>query len=245
MKKFISVFLLIILICSSIPFTAFSDDTVMVDGVIYSSDMTCLINCTEKYSGSAQFSVPQGVKEISTGAFLDNSTITTVYLPSSLERISADAFRNSSIESVYLNESAELSHINNSAFFDCKKLKSVSLCNSTDTNIGENVFKNCIALTDVCLPDCLVPETAFIGCTSLKYVSLGKNKTACKSYGIGFMDSDGNVTANNARSILRLAAELDVKLANVHLSADVNRDGKITAADARTTLRVSAKLEEF
>lgn len=245
MKKLYSFILALIIMCVSVPVTVFADDTVMLDGIVYSADMSTLINCTQKYSGDEEFSVPEGVSVISSGAFLDNSVIRTVYLPSTLKEIGADAFRSSKIEEVYIKKTDNFSKIGNCAFFGCENLKKVYLCSESVTDIGENVFKNCSSLTVAYLPDSLVSESAFIGCASLKYINLGENETACKTYGLGFMDANGNVTAANARSILRLAADIDLKLANVHLSADVNRDGKITAADARKILRVSARLEIF
>lgn len=244
MKRIVSVLLIFILVYTS-ALAAFAQDTVIIDGIVYSSDMTKLINCTEKYSGGEEFSVPEGITEICTGAFLDNSMIKKVYLPFSLQIIGTDAFRNSRIETVYLPLSENLTKIQSCAFFGCKNLTNVYLCSSNSAEIGESAFKNCISLTDVYLPESLIPESAFTGCTSLKNVNLGKDKNECKTYSIGFTDINGNVTASSARTILRLAAEIEIRLANVHLSADVNRDGKITAADARQTLRVAAKLEQF
>lgn len=245
MKRIVSVLLIFMFVFLSLSSTAFAQDTVVIDGIVYSSDMTQLINCTEKYSGGEEFSVPEGITEICSGAFLDNSMIKKVYLPFSLQIIGTDAFRNSSIETVYLPLSENLTEIQSCAFFGCENLKNVYLSSESSTEIGESVFKNCISLTEAYLSDSLIPESAFAGCTSLKYVSLGKNRTECKTYSIGFMNENGNVTASNARNILRLAAEIEIRLANVHLSADVNRDGKITAADARQTLRVAARLEQF
>ncbi len=61
----------------------------------------------------------------------------------------------------------------------------------------------------------------------------------------GDLDSDGKVTAADARLVLRAAASLE-KLSGVYfLAADVNSDGKISASDARKTLRVAANIEYF
>ena len=56
----------------------------------------------------------------------------------------------------------------------------------------------------------------------------------------GDVDNDGNVTAADARKILRVSAKLDVLTGQAAVNADVNGDGDITAADARDALKISA-----
>lgn len=61
----------------------------------------------------------------------------------------------------------------------------------------------------------------------------------------GDVNSDGRITAADARIILRISAKLD-KTENYNVPSevfDVTKDSKITAADARKVLRISAKLE--
>ena len=59
----------------------------------------------------------------------------------------------------------------------------------------------------------------------------------------GDMDGNGEITAADARSILRVSAMLDIVSEEKRKTADVNSDGEITAADARYVLRVAAKLD--
>lgn len=61
----------------------------------------------------------------------------------------------------------------------------------------------------------------------------------------GDLDSDGKVTAADARLLLRASAGLHSVSGAYFIAADVNMDGKITAADARKTLRVSATIDYF
>lgn len=61
----------------------------------------------------------------------------------------------------------------------------------------------------------------------------------------GDIDSDGKVTAADARLILRASAKLAVLTGAYYTAADVNLDGNVNAADARKTLRVAANLEYF
>jgi hypothetical protein len=59
----------------------------------------------------------------------------------------------------------------------------------------------------------------------------------------GDMDGDGNITAGDARTVLRIAAQLEHGDDEALIIGDMDRDGNITAGDARTVLRISAQLE--
>lgn len=61
----------------------------------------------------------------------------------------------------------------------------------------------------------------------------------------GDLDSDGKVTAADARLLLRASAKIDNLTEPFRVAADVNLDGKITAADARKTLLVAANMTYF
>lgn len=69
-------------------------------------------------------------------------------------------------------------------------------------------------------------------------VAVKKGATA-----FGDVDFDGNITASDARTILRASARIEILTSAQHAVADVDGDGSITAADARKVLRISAKLE--
>lgn len=64
------------------------------------------------------------------------------------------------------------------------------------------------------------------------YVSLRK----------GDVNNDGEITAADARTVLRASAGLEDLTGQAALNADVNNDGRITAADAREVLRESVGL---
>lgn len=62
----------------------------------------------------------------------------------------------------------------------------------------------------------------------------------------GDFDLNGQVTASDARSILRIAAKLDNETDGLKLvAADINSDGKINASDARNALRLAAKIDNI
>ena len=56
----------------------------------------------------------------------------------------------------------------------------------------------------------------------------------------GDVNNDGNVTAADARIILRCSAKLEVLSGQAAENADVDGDGDTDAADARAALRKSA-----
>ena len=67
---------------------------------------------------------------------------------------------------------------------------------------------------------------------------------SAETYLRGDINMDGEITASDARSILRVGADLDQIDDTGKIIADVNEDGEITASDARMVLRVSAGLED-
>ncbi|MCL2512417.1 MAG: dockerin type I domain-containing protein [Oscillospiraceae bacterium] len=59
----------------------------------------------------------------------------------------------------------------------------------------------------------------------------------------GDVDFDGEISASDARLILRHAAKLDILTGDALRAADINGDGTVDSADARLILRHVAKLE--
>ncbi|MCL2513867.1 MAG: dockerin type I domain-containing protein, partial [Oscillospiraceae bacterium] len=59
----------------------------------------------------------------------------------------------------------------------------------------------------------------------------------------GDVDGDGEITAADARFVLRYCAKLEILTDIQMIAADVNGDGGVTAADARKILRIAAKLD--
>ncbi len=62
---------------------------------------------------------------------------------------------------------------------------------------------------------------------------------------IGDVNSDGRITASDARSVLRVASRLDKSNDMFNLAADCDGKVKITASDARVILRVASRLQSF
>ncbi|MCH5198814.1 MAG: hypothetical protein J1E34_07905 [Oscillospiraceae bacterium] len=61
----------------------------------------------------------------------------------------------------------------------------------------------------------------------------------------GDVDNSSDITAEDARAILRYAVGLDTPSASEFARADVNSDGYITASDARAALRLAVELDSL
>ncbi|MDE7161338.1 MAG: leucine-rich repeat domain-containing protein [Anaeroplasmataceae bacterium] len=84
-------------------------------------------------------------------------------------KIRSRAFMNkSSIETIYLGKN--IKEIERLAFLDCKKLKQIDL--SGVEVIGRNAFENCSSLEEVHLTLQDILGGTFMGCTNLKIVEL-------------------------------------------------------------------------
>ena len=96
-------------------------------------------------------------------------TVTTVKLPSSLEALGY--MMGSQIREITLP--AKLRGINQGTFSGCKQLERVEFLGE-NTEIGEQAFWDCTALSELILPKGLswLPRGAISGCTSLKSLTL-------------------------------------------------------------------------
>ncbi len=78
-----------------------------------------------------------------------------------------------------------------------------------------------------------------------KILELDKVESLDECYSAGDADDNGNVTASDARLILRASVKLENIDASNFIKSDVDEDGKLTAQDARLALRLSVGLEKF
>ena len=114
----------------------------------------------------------------------------------------------------------------------------VAKFNSNFTNINSCVIYN--------VADSIVNEEALIATGyRINYEDINGIVTNYRVSVTGDVDSDGKVSASDARLILRASASLENLTGVYFIAADVDSNGKITAADARKTLRVAASLEYF
>ncbi len=67
---------------------------------------------------------------------------------------------------------------------------------------------------------------------------------SAKTVLLGDVDMNGTVTASDARTVLRVSAQLEELEESIIPVADADKDGRITSSDARKILRISSMLDE-
>lgn len=159
--------------------------TILRDGVTYGG------NCFQQCSNLSEVTILDGVSIIPAAIFYGCPALTEVVIPSSVIKIENQAFYNSGLTTVTLNEGlttigvtafaySQLSSvtipgtvtaINGSAFNNCKALESVSIKKGGLKTLSQNAFAQCSALKTVTLGDVTqLDNGAFLGCTSLTEV---------------------------------------------------------------------------
>lgn len=145
-----------------------------------------------------QLSIPKAVTSIGSSAFEDDSSLYMVYIKdyeySSMASIGEAAFKNCRKLEKFGSDSdfvlpGYLETIGNSAFEECRSIKTVTLPNSLKDQknqdgsilvkgLGEGAFKNCIGITDLVLSGVeIISKEAFSGCSNLLSVKFAsRNK---------------------------------------------------------------------
>ena len=119
--------------------------------------------------------LPEGLTEISNRAF-NATTLESVKLPSTLKRIANAAFSGSCIKELTVPKG--VTEIWQEAFKGCRQLKKVTMPD-TVTYLGNSIFQNCDALTDIRLSSKLkeIPDFAFRECRTLEKIMIPNSVT--------------------------------------------------------------------
>ncbi len=127
---------------------------------------------TEYTGGESSVSIPSSVDgnnitSIGAGAFLGNSDITSISIPSGVTQIGQEAFADcTSLTSVSIPETVK--QIGMGAFYGCSSLSSVTLPGGV-TEISDEAFAECVNLSSITIPNSVtnIATDAFSGCDSL------------------------------------------------------------------------------
>lgn len=131
--------------------------------------------------------------------FMFNSEdITSLVIPGNIKQIGRNAFKDSAIETIKLEDGVEILGVG--CFEGCKNLKAVDLAD-TITAIPNDCFKGCVNLTRVFLPDNIrtIGADAFLGCDNVEIVAnyRAKDKIRAKKSDYEFLKQHLKFTHND------------------------------------------------
>ena len=122
----------------------------VIDGALINKETKTLVSFPAK-KDAADYTIPQDITVIGTGAFFGCGTLEDVVLPEGLTTVESTAFAwCSNLKSVTFPES--LTEIGKHGFSWCSDLTSVDLPESLNV-LGDRAFFNCSSLASVYLPD--------------------------------------------------------------------------------------------
>ena len=153
-----------------------SSSLTTVDGVLFDSARTSLLQCPARRSGS--YSIPPTVTTIGNRAFEGCTGLTSVEIPPTIVSIGNRAFQGcTGLRSVSIPTS--VTSIGDEAFQECTALISVAIPPSV-TSIASSLFRDCAGLLSVSIPDSIasIGDQAFSGCTGLTSVTLPHSVTS-------------------------------------------------------------------
>ena len=124
----------------------------------------------------------------------------------------------------------------------CTAAKTCTVCKATEGEALGHNFGEWTTVKEPTLAEEGLAERVCATCGEKESKAIEK-----LAYLLGDANLDGQITAADARIILRISAKLDnLEDKNITVEViDVNFDGTVTASDARTVLRVAAKLESM
>ncbi len=149
----------------------------LLDGVLYSKDMTTLVFCAITKSGV--FTVPNSIATIAPYAFYGNKGITNVILPESVLTIGTYAFAYCEALTE-VNIPSKVTILNECIFSTCNVLETIAFAeNSQLVTIGKQAFLNCNSLTNVTIPSGVtsIGQQAFGNCNSLGDITIPSGVT--------------------------------------------------------------------
>ncbi len=122
----------------------------------------------------------QPVVKVYSGAFRNNSTITTVNIGKNVTAFSPFAFMScKNLTSISLPSG--LKSIGTQAFYGCSSLTSMTLPNTIEI-IDMSAFSGCLGLTSVTINSGVLETNAFKGCTNLTNITFGNGVTSIGDY---------------------------------------------------------------
>ena len=172
--------------------TAYASDFSLSGCNFVVSENRCILT---EYTGSASsltlpisssFPTDRYTYEVGPQVFKNNSTLTSLTVPSGYTFIGDQAFYScQALQSLNLENAKTLTKIRNQAFAFCPKLKTVDMTNATKlSETGYAAFFDCRQLTSVLLPTSGIKTIScgsFEGCTSLSKIEIPDSVTSIEA----------------------------------------------------------------
>ena len=182
------------LYCSALTEISVSPDHPVLesaDGVLFSKPDHRLIGYPEALPAES-YTVPEGTEKISSYAFYNCKSLTTVILPDSLTDMGDSTFsRCSSLAEIDIP--AGVSRIGEETFNFCRSLVRIAISDSV-VSIGERAFRSCDSLTEFTIPAGVtrIEKGTFSSCRNLVRVTIPEGVTS-----IGYAAFDASVSLEN------------------------------------------------
>ena len=183
-RKVVVVFLVFALLCATLP-TAFAEDYTSGD-YTYTLDTDGNATITKFTGSTADLTIPDSldghpVVEIEGEAFAENTALTSVKLPASLQEMGAWAFKNcTSLKSVFIPKSLDYcAGAGDGPCAGCTALDTITFETGV-TQIAAGLFASCPGLTEIVIPDTVttIDECAFSSCKNLEKVTFSPSITS-------------------------------------------------------------------
>ena len=175
--------------------------------------------------------IPDIVTSIAEGAFSNVEGLKTIIIPSTVKTIEQNAFRNNqSLETVIMQEKVNedgtidgVENISNSAFRECKNLKTVQMANSV-TSIGNAAFYEDTSLVNINLSKNLkvIPRYMFAICSSLANIEIPEGVTEIQGNAFSSSNLTNIKIPKSLTTIDPSAFSNCPKLTNIDLSGNTN-----------------------
>ncbi len=250
--------------CSSLEsFTVDEDNEayVMLDDILYTSDMTTLVYCMTTKEGDVV--IPDGVTTIESYSFVQCEGITSIDMPDTVTDIGYYAFYYCT-GLTELDLSDGLTSLSEGLLCGCSGITSIEIPEGV-TIIYNFVFQNCTGLETVRMYNGVTTiQAAFYKCDSLTdvyysgtesewkemYISMEDNGALYSAnihfngsdYILGDVNLDGEINYLDAMMVLRYDAALITLTDEKMTVGDVNKDGEVNSLDAIKILRYDAGL---
>lgn len=143
--------------------------------------------------------LPDGLKSIDGGAFIQCRQLTKIVIPSSVTKIGENAFNGcSSLTEIAIPEGVTV--IDRVVFTDCISLTEIVIPESV-VSIGGYAFSGCSSLTEIFIPEKVtsIEPTAFDKCLKLMKITVDENNPK-------YQDIDGNLYTKDGKTLMRYVA---------------------------------------